>query len=454
MKETFSVDPIFMEQCMIISMMKDKQYLATIANVFEPEYFDSYEAAELFRFTVDHFKKFKELPSETIAINSMDEKTKENVKLYLDETKNIEFSVQKSYDWLITNTDLYLKDKAIKLAFNQGVDVINKGEDIQQIRKLVETALCKTININLGLDYFGMMSERLRRMFTDDTQRIPTYFPTLDGFINGGLPPKTLSILIAKIHGFKSNTMANIIARQVMHGKNVFLASLEMSEDMFAQRFDGIYSKLDINSIYYDQGQKQKLVSTLKDLKNQEGRGNLYIKAFPTGKASVTEFRSWLREMSMRGVEADIFYFDYLNLMSSESYKKDDSYGKVKAISEEARAMGFEFNIPMVSVSQLNRAGTFMSFEEVDFNSIGESLGPAATADFMAIMGRDEDSMIYNNEVAYKIVKNRLGGRVGSMDKLYFDARSLKMYDSCEIDLWMDDVRYSSDVRNTFVRSE
>jgi len=40
-------------------------------------------------------------------------------------------------------------------------------------------------------------------MFTDDTQRIKTYFPAFDEIINGGFPPKTLSVFVAKIHGFK-----------------------------------------------------------------------------------------------------------------------------------------------------------------------------------------------------------------------------------------------------------
>jgi hypothetical protein len=285
--------------------------------------------------------------------------------------------------------------------------------------------------------------------------RLKTGFPVVDEFINGGFPPKTLSVFVAKIHGFKSNVMANMISRQVMNGHNIALATLEMSEDMFAQRFDGIYSLLDINRFYFNDRLKRDLVTRLRVLQDLPTRGNLYIKSFPTGKGNVDDFRVWLRELKMRDIEVDAFYFDYLNLMSStEVSKSNGTYAPVKSIAEETRAMGFEFDIPMISVSQLNREGTFMSFSEVDFNSIAESMGVPATADFMMIMGTNSDGMTYNNEVHYKIVKNRLGGRVGEMDKFYYDARSMKMYCSGELDEWRQDVEISGDDRAMYSTEE
>jgi len=75
------------------------------------------------------------------------------------------------------------------------------------------------------------------------------------------------------------------------------------------------------------------------------------------------------------------------------------------------------------------------------------SIGVAATADFVAIFGSGEDKAIYESELFYKIVKNRLGGRVGVVDKFYTDARNLKMYDSCEQEQWMNDAAISNDTR-------
>jgi replicative DNA helicase len=234
-----------------------------------------------------------------------------------------------------------------------------------------------------------------------------------------------------------------------MHGHNVGICTLEMSEKAFAQRFDSIYSMLDINRMYTNNQMKRDLYSALKTLKKQEGRGDLYIKEFPTGTASTANFRIWLRELAMRGKAPEILYCDYVNLMKPEYGSKDSMYGDVKKISEELRAIGFEFNIPVVSVSQLNRSGSFLTLEEVDMNSISESSGLGATADFVAILGSDEDAMVYESEVAYKICKSRFG-HSGIINRLYLDDRSLKLYDVSEMDLWIEDSKRSGGSTNIY----
>ena len=90
-----------------------------------------------------------------------------------------------------------------------------------------------------------------------------------------------------------------------------------------------------------------------------------------------------------------------------------------------------------------------VAFNEVDFVYISESMGVPATADFMAIYGVDDELLIYESELHYKIVKNRLGGRVGEVDKFYYDARTLKMYDATELDPWVLDAQKTGDERKT-----
>jgi len=448
------IDDQYLIQCMFKTALEDKQYLTTITTSFEPEYFGESVHSEIFKFLNSYLREFKQIPQKEIIINSIPSDIKNEAKSFFEEIDSIDYDSARNYNWLLENTNVYLKDKAIKKAIIDSVDIIDEKGDINRIKSLIENALCKDIKIDLGLDYWNQLGERLQRIFTATDNRIPSYYPQLDEYLNGGFPPFTLSVWVARVHGFKSNIMANIISRQVLAGHNVGLCTLEMSEDMFAQRFDSIYSMLDINRIYINKKLQKELIKTLKELKERENRGNLFIKSYPTGAASTANFRIWLRELAMRDVKPNILYCDYINLMKPEYKSRDSLYTDVKRISEELRAIGFEFNIPVVSVSQLNRSGTFMSFDEVDMNSIAESLGVPATADFMAIMGGDEESMVYESEVAYKIVKNRLGGRIGTIDKFYYDDRSLKMYDSTELDIWIEDAKRTGSNRNLFEKTQ
>lgn len=360
----------------------------------------------------------------------------------------------------IAKESVDIRDRNVQILSDKGwipIDYVHKTHSFRKYIVLFESGReleCADNHCLIGDGYREVMAKDLVEgdiIISDDG------FDVVFDVFDTGVDEEMYDITMKDHHLFytngilshNSNVMANMIARQVLNGKNIALASLEMSEDMFAQRFDGIYSLLDINRFYFNRRLQQQLVERLRAIKQLPTRGNLYIKAFPTGKASVNDFRSWVRELKMRGVNLDAFYFDYLNLMASaEVSKSDNTYSSVKSIAEETRAMGFEFNIPMISVSQLNRAGTFMSFEDVDFNSIAESMGVPATADFMMIMGSNDEHMVYNNEVHYKIVKNRLGGRVGEMDKFFYDARSMKMYCSTEMELWMQDREISGDDRD------
>jgi len=249
-----------------------------------------------------------------------------------------------------------------------------------------------------------------------------------------------------------SNIMGNLISRQIQNGVKVGLASLEMSQDMYAQRFDANLTNLDINRIYINKTLKGTFLRKIKEIKSTVGDGALYLKEYPTGKATVNDFRIWLRELGMRDMLPHILYCDYISLMKSEYKNSGDLYKDGKAISEELRALGFEFRLPVVTVAQINRAGTFLDFDSLDMNSIGESFGIPATADSMIVQGQDEDDMIYQNELKWKCVKNRLGGLVGITGKWYFDSRSLRIYDELELERWIQDAKESNDERSVFER--
>ena len=443
------LDSDFLEKLIIKGMMTDKNFLVLVTSVFEPGYFDDSSISHIFKFCRDYVSEYSEIPQIETVINSLPDEFEQNdIKEIFEELDTIDYDIARNYNHLVDQTNDYLKEQAVKNAIIESVDIVEDKERRPEIRQKIETALTKDIKIDLGLDYFGDLGDRLTRIFTASDIRIPTYYPQFDEYINGGFPPFTLSVLTARIHGFKSNTMANFAARQVLHGHNVVLMTLEMAQDAFAQRFDSIYTGLDINRIYVSNTHKNRLTRKLAEVKAQEGRGTLLIKQFPTGQASVLDFTIYLRELLIRGIMPSIIYVDYINLMKTAYQVERNMYSAVKRIAEELRALSFAFEIPVVSVSQLNREGSFVGFEELDFTYIAESLGLPATADFMAIMGTDDDAMVYQNELLYKIVKNRLGGRVGEVDRLYYDSRSLKMYDSTELDLWNQDATTSGDSRD------
>jgi replicative DNA helicase len=434
----------FLEKIILKGMISDRNFLTLMSSVYEPVYFDDPVVANVFTFCKEYIEQYHRVPSKEAIINS--QRDIDEVREVIENAEQLDFNLADSYEFLLEQTNEYLKSKAINQAIVDSIEDVQNPESRNIIQKRIENAIIKDIKIDLGLNYFEDMGIRLRKIFTAREQRIPTYYPSFDELINGGFPPLTFNVLTAKIHGGKSNTMANFAARQVLNGHNVILLTLEMSEQAFAQRFDSILTGLDMNRMYLS-ANRTELVRRLNEIRH-DALGHLYIKQYPTGAASILDFRMYLRELQIRDINIDIVYVDYINLMKAAYKKSNGMYEAIKSISEELRALSFEFECPIVSVSQLNREGFYTTFAEIDFNHIAESMGIPATADFMAILGTDENQMIYESEILYKITKSRIGGMIGSIERFYLDKRSLKMYDSLELDQWIEDATISGDDRD------
>lgn len=433
------------EKLIIRGLLTDKKYLTAVSSVFEPEYFDDPTAREIFEKIKDYHGQY--LKSVDVGLlKTMDYKDFEEAKNFLEDVEKLDFDVAKHYDYLFTKTNDHLKEMAMKNAIMNSVPLAKSGR-FAEIEDLVKHALSKDLRIDLGLEYFKTIAERLYRMIEGTGKRIPFCYPTLDELTNGGTHAFTLSVFLAQIHGFKSTLMANIAGRQVLKGYNVVLFTLEMCEDEFGRRFDGGFTGYDINRIYIKDTTPYKgFLKNIYSLIKNPNRGELYIKQFPTGEATRNDLRRYLRELKIRDVKIDVIYVDYINLMRP-AIKTDGLYGAVKRIAEELRSLSYEFEAPVISVSQLNREGALLHFNDVNFNYTSESMGLPATCDFLGILGQPRDEFTYTQEVHCKIDKNRLGGRPGERFPFYYDSRSLRMYDQVELEKWMEDASLTNDER-------
>ena len=438
------MDNLYLEQCIIKTLLVNDDFAFTVVSAFESDYFDTPGVASIFNNIKNNLTEHNELPQPEMIVNTVSDKS--DVKKFLSELDTIDFDTNKNYDWLLEHTNKYLKEQAIKTAILRSVDVIDEKKPIQEIRELVETALCKDLKVDLGTDYFSDFGLRIERIKNADNKCVPSFYPLLDECLNGGFIPYSFSVIAAPIHKGKSLLMANMAQRQIEHGHNVALFSMEMSEDVFAQRFDSIIGKVDINRMYNNATLRKKMIMDVLKLKQNKNTGKLFIKEFPTGKATVNHLRIYLRELKMRKINIDILFCDYVQLMQPE-VPQNNMYIDIKSIAEDLRALSLEFQIPVVTATQLNREGSRLPLSELDHNYIAESSGIAATADVVICLGNEEDLFTYENEIHYKLLKNRLGSGVGDMQKFYIDTRSLKVYCSEEHDLWINDAKSSHDSR-------
>ena len=78
------------------------------------------------------------------------------------------------------------------------------------------------------------------------------------------------------------------------------------------------------------------------------GRSNIVIS---TGAKTVSEIRAESRHMGF-----DVIVIDYLQLIRSDTFYRGNRVAEVGAISKAIKALAMELQIPIILLSQLNRA--------------------------------------------------------------------------------------------------
>jgi predicted ATP-dependent serine protease len=199
--------------------------------------------------------------------------------------------------------------------------------------------------------------------------------------------------------------MCHCAAGNLMDSKNVLYITMEMASERIAERIDA--NLLDVT---VDELQLMPLDIFQKKIARIKGKttGKLIIKEYPTSSAGSANFRHLLSELKIKkNFVPDIIYIDYINICSSSRIKYTssvNSYTYIKAIAEELRGLAVEFEVPIVTATQVTRSG--FSNSDVELTDTSESFALPATVDFMfALINSEELESL--SQLMVKQLKNR-----------------------------------------------
>jgi replicative DNA helicase len=310
-------------------------------------------------------------------------------------------------DWLIESTEKWCKDRAVYLALMESISIVDGNTDKAEgaIPDILTKALSVTFDTNVGHDYFENVEERYDFYHLKE-DKIPFNIELLNTITKGGVPRKSLNIILAGTGVGKSLAMCHFAADALSQGRNVLYITLEMAEEKIAERIDANLFDVDIATL--TDLSKDAFINKAH-IANQKTHGKLIIKEYPTAVAHVGHFRSLLNELKMKKkFVPEVIYIDYLNICSSSRIKglggSINTYSMIKAIAEEIRGLAVEFNVPIWSATQVTRSGFGNS--DVEITDTSESFGLPATADLMLALISTEQ-LEGMNQVMIKQLKNR-----------------------------------------------
>jgi hypothetical protein len=310
-------------------------------------------------------------------------------------------------EWLMEETEEWCKAQALHNAIRDSIQILNdddKGKG--EIPKLVSEALAVSFDNSIGHDYFD--DAKARYDFYHRTEyRIPFNLKHFDNLTKGGLAKKTMTVFLAGTNVGKSLIMCHLAGNAVRQGKNVLYITLEMAREKIGQRIDANLLDVSVNDL--EGLSEDSYFSKIEKLKSRcTGNGKLIIEEYPPTTVGVTHFRHLLTELKLKkNFIPDIIFIDYINLAVSSRLKMNanvTSYSYIKAVAEEFRSLCVEFNLPLVTATQLNRKG--FAAEEPGMEDTSESFGLPMTADLMFIVTTN-DILKQQKKLLVKDAKNR-----------------------------------------------
>lgn len=330
--------------------------------------------------------------------------------------------------WLVDKTEEWCKQQALDNALSKAIEIRGGKSDLDRgaITQIFEDALAVTFDNRIGHDYIEDAMERFD-FYNKDEKRIPWSLKTLNTITDGGAPTKSLICFIAPTGGGKSRLMANEAAFQMEQGYNVLYITMEMAAEKIGMRIDANLLDIPIKEL---RGYPKAMFKDKLARKKASIAGKLIIREFPTASAGVNHFRHVLQEAKLKKkFVPDIIYIDYINICLSSRLKMGgtvNSYTYVKAIAEELRGLGVEYECPIVTATQVNREGFKNS--DIEMENTSESMGLPHTCDLLVAMmpGKDENL----DHVFFKQLKNR-DGDVSYMNKFVvgLDRPKMRLYD-------------------------
>ena len=440
MEEIGRLDLDYYEKVIIYKSLTNESYLTQIIDHVKPDYFNDKNIKRIFTLVKNFYIKRQTIPTVTeLKSYLVNDELKDSFKVIVKDFANIDKNFND--EELTNNTERFLKERSIYNTMLSVAEDVSKGNvDTSFILDSFEKSCNVNLKSDIGLDLFDNIDKVVDDLNVDQPT-ISTGWKWLDDKLDGGFLEngRALYVFAGETNVGKSIFLGNIACNIASSGKTVLVISLEMPEMIYARRLSSNIAKIPMREL---RGAGPSLSNQIKQYSKETPNSKILIKEFPPSTITPQNVQGYVTELKNRGVEVDAIVLDYLNLLKSPL--GNNSYERIKHVTEGIRALTYVFNCPIISATQLNRSG--YDEENPGLDTISESIGMAATADCIFSIFQDEEDKELGI-VKMGMMKNRLSANYGHLAmRINYDTLTISEDESLNVD---DEDSEMSDLTNT-----
>lgn len=401
------------ERVILSGLVNNSEYASKVMPYLKDEYFDDVAERSVFSLIMSYSTHYSKIPNKAVVHHALSNQTlseelRDECMECVDQIFD-EIEIE-DYSWLVDQSESFCRQKAVHNAIMKSISIYS-GEDtsynIHAIPEFLREAISVSFDGSVGMDYFDDAARRYD-YYTQSTSKIPFDVEVLNEITEGGLPRKTLNVILAAVNAGKTMSMIHLASCYFKQGYNVVYFTMEMAEEEILRRIDANVLDVPLKDIpTLDRDAFMDRVQTMKAM----SRGKVKVKEYPTGGASIAHFKHALDEMKLKqNFIPDVIIVDYIGIVASSRVKNTqaNSYTVMKSVTEELRSLAVETNTVTVSAVQLNRTG--ISSSDVEMTDVADSMGIAHTSDWMIALTRTEE-LDAQHQILVKQLKSRYSNK-------------------------------------------
>ena len=382
------------------SLLTHKEFLVNIHDIISEEYFENQAQKWAIKEVLNYYDKYHTTPSLGILKVELQKVDNEVLQISIKEQLKLAFvTSDDDLEYVQEEFTNFCKNQQLKKALMSSVDLLKAG-DFDGIRFIVDNALKAGQDKNIGHEYAKDIESRYRE---NSREVVPTPWPRINTLLQGGLGNGDFGLIFGNPGGGKSWSLVSLGGHAVKMGYTVLHYTLELGEDYVGKRYDAFFTKIPVNKV---DSHKDKIAELIPQLP-----GKLIIKEYPTGKASISTIESHIAKATSMGTKPDLVIIDYVDLLASRKTNRERK-DEIDDIYTSTKGLARELDIPIWSVSQVNRAGA--NDNVIQGDKAAGSYDKIMITDFCMSLSRKKEDKV-NNTGRFHLMKNRYG-----MDGLTF----------------------------------
>lgn len=380
----------------IAALISNIQFMQLVFDITLPIYFESDANKWIVEETLTYYSEFNTLPTMEVFKNQVAKLDPQSTiktaiiqqlkEVYKHTAANDLNYIQKEY---LT----FCKNQALKSAILSAATMLQRGK-YEEIQGLIARATQAGIEKSVGHEW---QQEFDLRIFESNRDVIPTQWRSINELLNGGLGKGEMGVVIAPSGAGKSWCLISIGAAAIQAGKRVVYYTLELSEYYVGLRFDTVFSGVPSKEIKDNREEVRAIIDAMP--------GELIVKYFPSGGATVQHLQAHLNKLAQQGRTPDLILVDYGDLLRSNT-RYGSKHEELGGIYEELRGLAGTEGVPLWTCSQSQRSS--MSDDVIGADKVAGSFAKVFVADFIISLSRKLEDRV-NNTARMHVIKNRNG---------------------------------------------